>query len=97
MDIMQRMGHYPLPPGVSTILGVEFSGIVEEGNGTRFKSGDEVFGLAYGGAYAEYISVAEGMVTLKPSHVSWVKAAAIPENWLTAWQCLYLIADLQKG
>lgn len=30
MDILQREGKYPLPPGASTILGVEFSGIVEE-------------------------------------------------------------------
>ncbi|KAK7689829.1 hypothetical protein QCA50_006468 [Cerrena zonata] len=28
MDILQREGKYPLPPGASTILGVEFSGHV---------------------------------------------------------------------
>lgn len=83
MDIMQRQGKYPLPPGVSTILGVEFSGTVEETQGSKWKKGDAVFGLAYGGAYAEYIAVAEGMITKKPEGLSWVKAASIPENWLT--------------
>ncbi|KAK4047719.1 hypothetical protein OIV83_005227 [Microbotryomycetes sp. JL201] len=97
MDILQRQGLYPLPPGVTKILGVEFSGIVVESKGSKFKKGDEVFGLAYGGAYAEYIAVAEGMVTKKPADVSWTQAASIPENWLTAYQALYLIADTQPG
>lgn len=48
---------------------------MEETSGDKFKKGDEVFGLAFGGAYAEYIAVAEGMVTKKPEGVSWVEAA----------------------
>ncbi|GAA6002471.1 hypothetical protein JCM10207_001138 [Rhodosporidiobolus poonsookiae] len=97
MDIMQRMGKYPLPPGTSPIIGVEFSGTIEEAGSSNFKVGEPVFGLATGGAYAEYISVPAGMVTRKPDHVSWVQAAAVPENWLTAYQALFLIADLQPG
>ncbi|KDE02537.1 hypothetical protein MVLG_06900 [Microbotryum lychnidis-dioicae p1A1 Lamole] len=93
MDIMQRQGLYPLPPGVTDILGVEFSGVVEETAGTKFNKGDAVFGLAYGGAYAEYICVAEGMVTIKPEGVTDVQAAAICENWLTAYQALYWIGE----
>ena len=48
---MQREGKYPLPQQASkTIMGVEFSGIVSKlGSGaSKFKEGDEVFGLAYG-------------------------------------------------
>lgn len=97
MDVMQRQGFYPLPPGVSTILGVEFSGIVTESLGSTWTVGDEVFGLAFGGAYAEYIAVAEGMCSKKPEGVSWVQAASIPENWLTAWQAMYWIAEMQPG
>ena len=50
MDIMQRQGGYPLPPGAPDILGVEFSGTVAElGDGSeKFKVGDEVIGLALG-------------------------------------------------
>ena len=50
MDILQREGNYPLPPGASTILGVEFSGHVERvGDGvTEWHEGDEVLGLATG-------------------------------------------------
>lgn len=50
MDLLQRAGPYPLPPGASTILGVEFSGYVEQlGPGvTKWAIGDEVFGLTAG-------------------------------------------------
>ena len=52
MDLLQREGTYPVPAHVSQILGVEFSGTIEEVHGSvkeGFKVGDEVFGLAYGG------------------------------------------------
>ncbi|BGP16053.1 hypothetical protein JCM10213v2_004047 [Rhodosporidiobolus nylandii] len=91
------MGKYPVPPGASPIIGVEFSGTIEEAGSSEFKVGEAVFGLATGGAYAEYIAVPAGMVTRKPENVSWVQAAAVPENWLTAYQALFLIADLQPG
>ena len=41
--------------------------------------GDEVFGLAYGGAYAEFIAVSTHMLIHKPKELSWVEAAGIPE------------------
>ncbi|KAI7254445.1 hypothetical protein KC335_g14431, partial [Hortaea werneckii] len=58
MDLLQREGMYPVPPQAPKTLGVEFSGTIEELAGESekgFKKGDAVFGLAYGGAYAEYI------------------------------------------
>lgn len=50
MDLNQREGMYPPPPGASHILGVEFSGIVHElGLGvTKWSLGDEVYGLVGG-------------------------------------------------
>jgi NADPH:quinone reductase-like Zn-dependent oxidoreductase len=38
------------------------------------------------GAYAEYIQVSELMISPKPSHLSFVEAAGILENWLTGEQ-----------
>jgi len=43
MDIMQRQGKYPLPPGASPIIGVEFSGTIEEAGESDYKVGDEVY------------------------------------------------------
>jgi len=97
MDCTQRRGQYPLPPGTTEILGVEFSGTIEDAGTTQWKTGDEVFGLTYGGAYAELVAVAGPMLTRKPSELSHVQAAAIPEQWLTAFQALHLVGDLKSG
>ncbi|KAK0107039.1 hypothetical protein ONS95_003751 [Cadophora gregata] len=102
MDLLQREGHYPLPPQAGPILGVEFSGTIEdlgEGDGGKegFKKGDAVFGLAYGGAYAEFIKVDIRMLLKKPDHLSWEEAAGVPETWITATQAMYLIGEFTKG
>ncbi|CAI7633787.1 unnamed protein product, partial [Penicillium pancosmium] len=100
MDLLQREGQYPLPPQAPETMGVEFSGIIEEFGGKAhedFKIGDEVFGLAYGGAYAEYIAVSTKMLVHKPKQLSWEEAAGVPETWITASQALFLIGDFQEG
>ncbi|CAE6368883.1 unnamed protein product [Rhizoctonia solani] len=99
MDIMQRKGGYPVPPGASDILGVEFSGTIEElgSEVSGFTVGQEVIGLAYGGAYAEYITLSAGNIMPKPKNLSWVEAAAIPENFITAFQALVSICELESG
>jgi NADPH:quinone reductase-like Zn-dependent oxidoreductase len=82
MDLLQREGHYPLPPQAGKILGVEFSGTIESlgsGDHPGFEKGSEVLGLAYGGAYAEYIAVSTKMLMHKPHHLSWEEAAGVPE------------------
>ena len=82
MDLLQREGNYPVPPQAPETLGVEFSGtiVAKAKNGEReFEVGDEVFGLAYGGAYAEFIAVSTHMLVHKPKELSWVEAAGIPE------------------
>lgn len=95
MDLLQREGQYPLPPQAGPILGVEFAGtIVSFGSREHcrsFHEGDEVFGLAYGGAYAEYIAVSTKMLLPKPSALGWEVAAGIPETWITATQALHFV------
>jgi len=100
MDLLQREGKYPVPPQAPKTLGVEFSGTVEEiGQGAdeeerhTWNKGDEVFGLAYGGAYAEYIVVSKKMVLRKPKELSWEVCAGTCEVGLLfhdslALQCL---------
>jgi putative PIG3 family NAD(P)H quinone oxidoreductase len=100
MDLLQRVGQYPVPPQASKILGVEFSGIIESVGDKperSFKVGDEVFGLAYGGAYAEYIAVSTHMLVHKPKELSWIQCAGIPETWITATQAMYNIAKFEPG
>jgi NADPH:quinone reductase-like Zn-dependent oxidoreductase len=106
MDLMERKGSYPLPPQAPKTMGVEFSGvIVELGDQSsnerkaeeQFQVGDEVFGLAYGGAYAEYIACSTHMLIRKPKELSWTQCAAIPEVWITANQALYQVGEFTKG
>lgn len=98
MDSMQRVGKYPLPPSApKDIMGVEFSGSIATSNSSKFKEGDEVFGLVTGGAYAEYVKAPADMVLRKPATLSHEQAAAVPEVWLTAFQALRVITNVQKG
>jgi putative PIG3 family NAD(P)H quinone oxidoreductase len=100
MDLTQREGNYPLPPQAPATLGVEFSGTIESfgpGEHGNFQVGDEVFGLAYGGAYAEYIAVSSKMLLHRPSHLTVEQAAGVPETWITATQALHLIGQLEPG
>ncbi|KAG0182621.1 hypothetical protein DFQ29_003174 [Apophysomyces sp. BC1021] len=105
MDIVQRQGNYPPPPGASFILGVEMSGVVESigkdalsgWSVTKYKPGDAVFGLMPGGAYAEYAVIEESLAMLKPDNLTFEQAAAIPETWFTAYQALFFVAELKAG
>ncbi|KAG9839998.1 putative quinone oxidoreductase, partial [Aureobasidium melanogenum] len=100
MDLMQREGQYPVPPQAPKTLGVEFSGIIEElasESESGFKKGDAVFGLAYGGAYAEYIVVSTHMLVHKPDELSFEECAGIPETWITALQAMYMVAEYKPG
>ena len=56
-------------------------------NVTRFKPGDDVFGLCRG-SLAEYACASESYLAAKPANVSFEEAAAVPLAGLTALQGL---------
>ncbi len=98
-DLAQAMGGYPPPPGASTTLGMEVSGIVESvGPGvTQWKAGDAVCALIPGGGYAEYAVASQLSVLPVPKGVSLVDAAALPEVHFTVWTNLIDSARLKPG
>ena len=64
-------------------VGFDFAGVVEAvgpGCSDKFKVGDEVFGdtAKRQGSFAEYVSVLEACVCLKPEGISFREAAAVP-------------------
>jgi putative PIG3 family NAD(P)H quinone oxidoreductase len=98
-DILQRLGHYPPPPGASDIPGLEVAGtIVECGSGvTRWSNGDRVCALVAGGGYAERCVAPAPQCLPVPGQLSTTEAAAIPETFFTVWTNLFQRARLTSG
>ncbi len=66
-------------------------------NVTRFKPGDEVFGLCRGGGLAEYVCTRESALVTKPNHVTFEQAASVPVAALTALQGLRDKGKIRPG
>ena len=67
-DVLQRLGHYPVPPGASDLPGLEVAGEIVDGDldGSGFKKGDMVCALVQGGGYAEYCAAPVAAVPAGP-------------------------------
>src|SRR5215203_1085637 len=83
---------YGLRRPKNAVRGTDVAGTVDAvGTGvTRLQPGDEVFGWCsgLGGAFAEYASVSEAALALKPANLTFEQAAAIPMAGLVALQAL---------
>uniref|UniRef100_A0A914WM10 Enoyl reductase (ER) domain-containing protein n=1 Tax=Plectus sambesii TaxID=2011161 RepID=A0A914WM10_9BILA len=98
-DTLQRRGKYPVPAGMSTILGLEAAGTIEAVDPTapgNWHPGTRVMALLSGGGNAQYVVVPIQHLMAIPENLSLHDAAAIPEAWLTAFQLL-TIAETKPG
>jgi NADPH:quinone reductase len=95
-------GHarHPFP----AVLGLDLAGtVVATGSGvSRFRVGDEVFGMTGGvggvqGSLAEYAAVDAHLLALKPPGLSMREAAALPLVFITAWEGLVDRARVSNG
>ena len=98
-DSLQRMGHYPPPPGASDVLGLEAAGeVAARGpNASRHEVGARVTVLVSGGGCAEYCLVDEGSALPIPALLTPVEAAAIPEAYFTVWTNVFDRGRLEAG
>lgn len=80
-DLLQRQGYYPPPPGISDVIGLEVSGVVDEvgPDVTGWTPGDPAVALLAGGGYAEFVVVPAGQVLPPPEGVDLVSAAGLIE------------------
>ena len=104
LDSKIRNGEFKqiLPYRLPVILGNDVAGVVVQAGSRvrRFKPGDEVYarpGKDRIGAFAEFISIREDDLALKPEQLTMEEAASIPLVGLTAWQALIERGNLKKG
>jgi NADPH:quinone reductase-like Zn-dependent oxidoreductase len=101
VDWKTRAGGMRLP--LPLTVGWDVSGVVEQVGGgvTRFKPGDEVFGMprfpGVAAGYAQYVTARSRQLARKPDRLSHEEAAGLPLAGLTAWQILVDTAFVQPG
>ena len=89
-----------------TIPGTDLAGTVEEvgENVTEFSPGDDVFGESRrgmgwrnGGTFADYVSVPQDLLALKPGNITFEQAAAVPTAGIIALHNLPTGRRLRAG
>ena len=99
LDLFQRLGAYPVPPGASDILGLDIAGsVVALGPNVRgWSVGDVVCALVTGGGYAEYCTAAADVCLPVPKGLDMGEAAALPEPFFTVWRNVIERVGLKSG
>ena len=104
LDSMIKWGEFKLflPYKPPFTAGHDLAGIITHVGSkvSTLKVGDEVYARASDyriGSFAEYISIDEKDVALKPKNLTMDEAGSIPLIGLTAWQALVEIGMVKKG
>ncbi|GAA4459502.1 NADP-dependent oxidoreductase [Phytohabitans houttuyneae] len=96
-----RSGVAALPVTLPFTPGFDLAGVVVAAGDrvTRFRPGDEVFGMPapFVGPYADYVRAPAADLAAKPRALSHAEAAAVSAVGLTAWQALVGIAEVGAG
>ena len=101
-DVLQRKGHYPVPPGASDLPGLEVAGTIAGGDAAAMaaaglKVGDRVCALIAGGGYAELCVAPVGQCLPAPAGLTDIEAASLPETFFTVWSNVFDRGRLQPG
>ncbi len=93
-----RLAGYGLRAPKNPVPGMDVAGVVEAVGAevTRFRPGDEVFGIGKG-TFAELARAAEAKLAPKPANLTFEQAAAVAISGLTALQGLRDHARLRPG
>jgi len=104
LDSKIKSGEFKLilPYKMPLVLGHDVAGIIVKTGAKvkNFKMGDEIYSRPsdfHIGTFAEFISIDEKDIALKPKNLSMEEAASIPLVGLTAWQALIEQSNVQKG
>jgi len=98
-DVMGRMGLYPDLPKLPVVPGYEVAGKVDA-VGAEVEPdwiGRDILALTRFGGYADTLCVPEIQLATRPPDMSAPQGAALPVNYLTAWQILEVMGGLRAG
>lgn len=98
-DVMGRLGIYPDLPKMPVVVGYEVAGRVDAVGRdveTDWK-GRDVFAMCRFGGYSDVVCVHESLVSTRPGGMSAQEGAALPVNYLTAYQLICVMGGLRKG
>jgi NADPH:quinone reductase-like Zn-dependent oxidoreductase len=98
-DLMARLGLYPDAPKPPCVVGYEVAGtVLAVGSGvTSAAPGQRVIAPTRFGGYAERaVAPADGVIPLA-DELSFEQGAAIPINYVTAWEALIRAGNVQAG
>lgn len=98
-DVLQRLGRYRVPDGITRIPGLEVAGEIIDGDvdGSPFKKGDMVCALLQGGGYAQYCTAPIGQCLPIPKGFSALEAASLPETYFTVWSNVFERGQLKAS
>ena len=97
-DILARQGLYPDAPKLPMVVGYEVSGVIEstgEGVDSDWKGQEVGAGTRFQG-YSDLVVVPVKSIFEKPPSLTFEQAAALPVNYVTAFQLLVVMGSLKK-
>lgn len=99
-DLLQARGFYPAPAGwPADILGLECAGVVTHVAPDVDPSliGTRVACIVGGGGQAQLVRVPARHLLTLPDNVDWISAGGLAETFTTAYDALFLQAQLRAG
>lgn len=97
-DIMARLGLYPDAPKLPAVVGYEVAGDVDAvGDGVPRRPGERVLAMTRFGGYSDVVTVPAEQAFPLPAAMSYEEGAAVPVNYLTAYQMLIQMGAVKRG
>ena len=98
-DVIMRLGYYPYAPKIPFAPGYEIIGIIDSlGPGVAgFSKGEKVVALTVTGGYSEFLAVHMDDLITVPEGIDDREAVSLLLNYVTAYQMLHRVADVQRG
>ena len=98
-DVLARMGIYPDLPSIPAVVGYEVAGRIDAVGDSvdPVWVGRDVFAATRFGGYSDVVCAPLNQVFVRPEGMSAEEGAALPVNYLTAWQLIVVMGGLRSA